>query len=336
VNRRREPPAETSRALPAMLPHLAPDLADRYPPRRKYLIGVSGGRDSVALLHALRTAGFRSLVVCHLNHGLRGRASGGDARFVRGLAEKWGFPCEIGRENVRALAKTGRLSLETAAREARHRFFAESARIHRCPRVFLAHHADDQVETVLHRICRGTGLAGLGGMTERSQRPPLEILRPLLDTWREDIDAYVAAHDLPWREDETNAETAHSTRNRWRHHLIPALTSALDRDPRAAVLRLSEIAQAEDEALDWWLDREWDTVAAPGEGGLRTATLLPWPVALQRRALVRWLKQENVPGLDFQIVEAVRLILPPDAPAAKTNLPGGRHARRRAGRVFLE
>ena len=102
------------------------------------------------------------------------------------------------------------------------------------------------------------------------------------------------------------------------------------------MLRLSEIAQAEDEALDWWLDREWDTVAAPGEGGLRTAALLAWPVALQRRALVRWLKQENVPGLDFQIVEAVRLILPPDAPAAKTNLPGGRHARRRAGRVFLE
>jgi tRNA(Ile)-lysidine synthase len=319
-----------------MLQPLTPSLTDRFSPRRRYLVGVSGGRDSVALLHALRTAGFRQLVVCHLNHGLRGRASGGDARFVRGLAEKWGFLCDIGREDVRALAKKESLSLETAAREARLRFFAEMARKHRCQRLFLAHHADDQVETVLHRLCRGTGLCGLGGMAERASLGSLELLRPLLGVWREEINAYVAAHDLPWREDETNAQTDGSTRNLWRHDLIPGLTAALGRDPRAAVHRLAEIARDEDAALKWWLDREWEAVTLPDGGGLRTATLLSWPVALQRRALARWLSKSGVGGIDFRLIEALRALASPNSETAKVTLPGGGHARRRAGRLFCE
>lgn len=332
--------------LAAMLPPqtpplLTPDLARRFPPRRKYLVGVSGGRDSVALLHALREAGFRSLVVCHLDHRLRGRASAGDARFVGRLAAGWGFACEAGRADVPALARDGRLSLETAAREARLRFFAEAARRHRCRRVFLAHHADDQVETVLHRLCRGTGLAGLGGMAEVSRQGPLELVRPLLGVWREEIDAYVAAHRLPWREDATNAETDRSVRNRWRHELIPALAAALGRDPRAAIHRLAALARDDDEALEAWLDREWPAaVAAEARAGapvaLRPAILLAWPVALQRRALRRWLDGSGVPGIDFQLVESLRALLPSSAPVAKLNLPGGRHVRRRGGRIFLE
>lgn len=322
-----------------MPPLLTPDLAGRFPLRRKYLVGVSGGRDSVALFHALREAGFRSLVVCHLDHRLRGRASTEDARFVEKLAAAGGCACEIGRVDVRGQARQGRQSLETAAREARYQFFAEMARKHRCQRLFLAHHADDQVETVLHRLCRGTGLGGLGGMLEISHRGKLALLRPLLAVWREEIDAYIAAHGLAWREDATNVTADHSMRNRWRHELIPSLREALGRDPRAAILRLADLARADDAALESWLEREWPA-ATGGETGaavaLRSAILLGWPVALQRRALHRWLSEAGVPGVDFQLVESLRAILPPTAVQARINLPGGRHVRRRAGRIFLE
>ena len=322
-------------------------LAARFSPGKKALVGVSGGRDSVVLLHALREAGFRRLVVCHLNHGLRGKASGEDAKFVRRLATRWGYEVEIAKSDVIKLARSSKRSLETAAREARHHFFAEQSRQHRCSRLFLAHHADDQVETVLHQLFRGSGIAGLGGMQRESQmwvnsgsRPPkkLEVMRPLLSVWREQIDAYLVDHGLAFREDESNADAGISTRNRWRHELIPTLTETLDRDPRPAVIRLAEIAREEDSALVFWLDQIWDSLIT-GERGerLRLVPLRKLPIAMQRRALKRWLETHRVPDIGFDLVERVRAILPTEgAVAAKVNLPGDRHARRRAGELFLE
>ncbi len=324
------------------------DLAHRFSPGRKALVGVSGGRDSVALWHALREAGFRRLVICHLDHGLRAAASDGDARFVRRLAIRWGHPCEVGKVDVARLARDNRWSIETAARNARHAFFAEQSRKHRCRRLFLAHHADDQVETVLHQFFRGSGLAGLGGMPtegrldlrEAPDRPPREmrVIRPLLGVWREEIDAYLGEHRLRYREDESNADRVHSTRNRWRHELIPLLGETLGRDPRPAVARLADIAREEDAALASWLEERWESLTTgPGGERLRLAPLRGLPVAMQRRALKRWLEERGVPGIGFELVERIRAILPAGAGhAAKVNLPGDRHARRRAGELFLE
>ena len=136
----------------------------------RYLIGVSGGRDSVALLHALVEAGFRRLIVCHLNHGLRGRSAAADARFVAALAAKLGLECVAEKVDVAQWADEHSLSLETAAREVRYDFFARVARRHRCRILFLAHHADDQAETLLFNLCRGAGRSGLGGMSRDGQR----------------------------------------------------------------------------------------------------------------------------------------------------------------------
>ena len=148
----------------------AEDLRQWMPPEKEYLVAVSGGRDSMALLHFLHESGFRQLVVCHVNHCLRGEASDGDEAFVREQTGRLGLPVESTRIDVQAVATENRLSLETAARNVRYEWFAEVAERRSCARIILAHHSDDQVETVLINLFRGTGSRGLSGMSKRSSR----------------------------------------------------------------------------------------------------------------------------------------------------------------------
>ena len=325
------PPAPAS-ALPRQL---ALALAD-FPPAARYLVGVSGGRDSVALLDGLLAAGFSRLVVCHLDHGLRGRASAADARFVARLAGARDLPLETGRADVRALAKAAGCSLETAARDARYRFFADAAGRRRCRTVLLAHHADDQVETFLFNLLRGAGPAGLAGMARdsgrRVGRRTLRIVRPLLGVWRAEIDAYLLERGLEWREDATNADPAHATRNALRHEALPLLARVLGRDVRRALWRTADILGAEEA----WLA---ETLAADGPPGaeLAVAAVAAQPLARQRRVLRAWLAARGIGGVGYEEVERVRALLDVAAGGpAKVNLPGGRHARRRGGKLFVE
>lgn len=301
-----------------------------FPPDARCLIGVSGGRDSVALLHLLRGAGFEKLIVCHLDHALRAE-SAEDARFVAQLAKRLGLKAVVARENVAARAKRKRQSLETAAREARYAFFARVARAEKCPRLFLAHHADDQVETLLFHLFRGSAAAGLAGMRALTERTiggvTLQIARPLLGTWREEIDAYIAGHQFAFREDASNNDPRH-TRNRLRHEIIPALEQAFGRDIRRAVWRAAEILRDEDDFL------ATQPALRDLPERLATAALLGLPVALQRRVIHAWLKARGVGGVGFGEVESVRGLLA--GSRAKVNLPGGYHARRRARQLFLE
>ena len=301
-----------------------------FPPDARCLLGVSGGRDSVALLHLLRDAGFEKLIVCHLDHGLRAE-SAEEARFVRALAKRLGLKAMVAREDVAARAKRARQSVETAARAARYEFFAGVAQKQKCPRLFLAHQADDQVETFLFNLFRGSAAAGLAAMRPLTTRTvggvTLEIARPLLGTWREEIDAYIAAHALAFCEDASNADLRH-TRNRLRHEIIPGIERAWGRDIRHAVWRAAEILRAEDDFLT--------SLPALRElpETLDASALRDQPVALQRRILYAWLKARGVSDVGFDEVEAVRSLL--TNRRAKVNLPGGWHARRRAKRIFLE
>jgi tRNA(Ile)-lysidine synthase len=296
----------------------------------RLLVAVSGGRDSSVLLHALSAAGFKKLVVCHLNHHLRGRASAADARFVRAQAEKLGLECEIGEADVNALAASEGRSIETAAREARYRFFASVAKARRCRTVVLAHHADDQVETFLFNLFRGSGRSGLGGMSPESTRTvagvALRLVRPMLGIWRKEIDQYAAEHKIRHREDASNQSLVY-TRNRVRHELLPKLEPIFGRDVRTALLRNAEIMRAEEE----WLAT---LVPEQKEETLSVPELISQPVALQRRRILAWLRSNGVPDVGFSGVETVRSLL--EGGRAKVNLPGNRHARRRAKRLFLE
>src|ERR1700704_2248412 len=187
-----------------------PKLLRDFPPTKRYLIGVSGGRDSIALLHLLFDLGYNKLVVCHLNHQLSGRESQRDARFCGKITRDLQLYCEIGSTDVGALAKQSKLSFETAARLARFAFFVEVARRRRCSRIFLAHHADDLVETALLNLFRGASPGGMAAMRKisihRIGKTKLTILRPLLGVWRSEINSYIEQQGWKFCEDRTNRE----------------------------------------------------------------------------------------------------------------------------------
>ena len=314
------------------------DTLRKFPRHRRYLIGVSGGRDSVALLHWLVDLGYRRLIVCHLNHQLRGRSSRADFRFVEKLVAKWNkkivghIDFEPGSADVLSLAKRNKSSIETAAREARYSFFARVAKRRRCHTIFLAHHADDLVETFLINLFRGAGATGLAAMREVSTRRiedvDLTIVRPLLSVWREEIDNYVRERRLKFREDVSNKNLA-PLRNRIRRRIIPYLEKTLGRSIRQNIWRTAVIAAEEEN----WIESQLPNADS---ADLSVRELRALPVALQRRAILKWLRAQNVSDIGFDVIERVRSLLDPGSRTAKTNLPQNRHVRRRAGKIFVE
>jgi tRNA(Ile)-lysidine synthase len=337
-----------------------PRLSRDFPREARYLIGVSGGRDSVVLLHWLVNLGYQKLILCHLNHQLRGRSSLADARFVQKLVERYNrefvghaprlpgsrtgqrsarptirrphLHFELDTVNIRAFATKKKMSIETAARDSRYSFFAKVAKRRCCHTIFLAHHADDLVETFLINLFRGAGSAGLAGMREVSTRciddVGLTIVRPLLDVWRKQIDNYVRKHQLAFREDASN-KNLNPFRNRIRHRVIPYLEKICGRNIRPAIWRAATIA-GEEEA---WIEKQLPDSA---DAQFSVGQLRALPVALQRRAILKWLRAQNVAEVGFDVIEKIRSVLEPAARAAKVNLAQDRHVRRRAGRIFIE
>lgn len=302
--------------------------------RRRWLAGVSGGADSVAMLHLLVEAGFRNIVVCHLNHGLRGRTAAEDAKFVARLADSLGLPCEMGRADVRARMATRGESLETAARHARHAFFAECAGKWKCRRLLLAHHADDQAETVLWNLLRGSH--GLKGMRQEQMLATevgvtLEIHRPLLEMRRAKLAEWLTEREFRWREDASNAEPI-AVRNRLRNEAFPLLDAISGRDAAASLARAAADAEDAEELGKWAVERA--DVLDP-HGRLHLPAMRELPVVVRRLVLREFLRSRGVMGIDRDLLDRGLALLDPDGPPA-VNLPGGGALRRRAGRLVLE
>lgn len=186
------------------------------------VVAVSGGADSVALLRALAACGFMPLSVAHVNHQLRGAESDADEAFVRELAAALGVPCRVKSVDVAALGG----NVESTARRVRYEFFAEVVAEAGATWVATGHTADDQAETVLHRLVRGTGIQGLRGIAAcgiaSGAKPQAAIIRPLLTVTRAEILVYLTELGQPFREDSSNADPRF-TRNRIRHELLPLL-----------------------------------------------------------------------------------------------------------------
>jgi tRNA(Ile)-lysidine synthase len=246
------------------------------------LVAVSGGVDSMVLLHALAELSTQhnwKLIVAHFNHQLRGRQADADEKFVGQAARKLGLPFVSDRGDVKDYAVAHKLSIEMAARKLRHEFLAQTAKKFHARHVFLAHHADDQVELFFLRLLRGAGSQGLGGMEWNAPSPArrgLRLLRPLLGETKASLEEYAREQGIACREDATN-RSSDILRNRVRRELLPLLrrdfAPALDR----AVLRSMELVRDDAEFVTFeaakWLRRK------------RRETFASLHVALQRRVI---------------------------------------------------
>lgn len=215
------------------------------------IIGVSGGLDSIALLHCL--AAFSKplrikIIVCHLNHQIRGESADLDAQFVEDLAKFYGLDFVLGLRNVPKFAEEHGLSVEDAARELRYAFLKQQA--HNCgaTKIVVAHNLNDQVETIIMRFLRGAAAKGLSGMSVVRHENGLDIIRPLLKVARKDIEIYAQQNNLKYREDETNQETIY-LRNKIRHELVPTLEK-YNSNLSESILRMAEIFRDEDSYME--------------------------------------------------------------------------------------
>jgi tRNA(Ile)-lysidine synthase len=266
------------------------------------LVAVSGGVDSMVLLfllHQLSAKYSWKLRVAHLNHGLRGRSSDADERLVVRAAKSLGLPVVTGRADIKQLALKKGISIEMAAREARHVFLARIAQKAKVKTIALAHHADDQVELFFLRVLRGSGGEGLSGMKWRGRSPAnprIQLIRPLLELTKADLAAFARAQKIPFREDGSN-QSGNILRNRIRHELLPLLKRSYQPAIGRTILRLMEIAGADAEAVGE-IARDW----------LKGKSRTPFgelPTAIQRRCIWDQLLAEQMEP-DFALVERLR------------------------------
>lgn len=252
-------------------------------------VGVSGGADSVALLRflaALRPQFGWDLVACHIHHGLRGAEADRDECFVRALAEQLGLPCAVSRIDAAALALRDHISVEEAGRMARYAFFAQTAG--EGGRIATAHTLDDSIETVLMNLVRGTGLRGLCGIP----RIRGNIVRPLLDCTRAEVEDYLGALGQPYCTDSTNL-TDDYTRNRIRHDILPRLCALNPNFPGAMARMLPRLAAQQ--ALTDCLAAQSAQQLQAACGGLSRQGLSALPEPVCDRLLLRLLEKNRLP-----------------------------------------
>ena len=334
-------------AAPDPLELAVADLIDRHRllvPRASILVAVSGGPDSVALLGVLAGLAARAdrryrLVVAHLDHMIRAE-SRQDAEFVAQLAEFLRLECVVQRMDVRAHAKRLHRGLEFTGRLLRYRFLAQQAQRLGCRYVATGHHADDNVETILYRIVRGTHLRGLEGIALSRPLGPGQALlvRPLLQASRREIIEYCRRVGLNWRQDVTNTDTRYR-RNFIRHELLPLLRDQLNPRVDEALLRLAGTAQRSETyiaAHAGQLLEEARVQIAPQQ------VVLDWSVLASAHPLVRShairaaMEEADLPMVDFTGEHMAQLNAMAASPAeTSTNLPGGFVARCKDGQIVI-
>ena len=292
-----------------------------FPGSGNIIVAVSGGIDSMALLHLLATPGLGlrdRLVVAHFNHQLRGADSDADAACVGEAAGQLGLPFESDSGDTQQLAAETGEGIEAAARQLRHRFFARLA--NRLGAVVaLAHHADDQIETFFLRLLRGAGNRGLAGMQPIASSPTdsgVTLVRPLLGIRRDEIIEYVTQKGIGFREDATNTDTRF-LRNRIRHELLPQLAGQFGASVSRQVLKAMQLCGDDTDCIDD-LAAEW-----PGEPPFDQLS-----IAVQRQVVQRQLFALGVES-SFDLVEALRL----EAGRVIEVAPGRRLQRNAGGQV---
>jgi tRNA(Ile)-lysidine synthase len=302
------------------------------------LAGFSGGADSLAMTAALHETGLYRLAAVHVHHGIRGADADADEAFADGQAAAWGIPLLAERIDVPSLARRWGVGVEEAARRGRYEVFVAAAGSVGASAVALAHHADDQAETILHRIVRGTHLRGLAGMP--AQRPlslGVRIVRPLLWARRAEVEDYCRRRGLPWRTDHTNAQTDY-TRNFIRNELLPLLRDRINPRADEALLRLSSAARDAEEVLDELAAALFDRACRKRtdiEATLRIAPLRKAPPALAAFVLRKAMEAIGAPQQELSQERFGDLLSLLAGEASAVDLPGDVRAARRGQLILL-
>ena len=305
-------------------------------PGETVIAALSGGADSCALLDLLATLPDfpLRLIAAHLNHGLRGAESDADEDFCRNMAERYGIRFESRQVNVAERADRQGLNLEEAGRQARIDFFREIRVTFGARCVALGHHADDQAETVLMRLLRGSGMTGLAGMHYAND---FDHIRPLLAITRAEIEHHLTARNLPWREDASNRDTTF-LRNRIRHELLPLLeqyNSAI-RDRLAAT---AAIIDQDNNLLASLTKAEYDAQVFHENGAVafNAAALTHLHPALLNRVIRHAVSEVsgNLRNLSHRHITDIRALLADGLPNRFITLPGALRARREYERILL-
>jgi tRNA(Ile)-lysidine synthase len=293
-----------------------------FKPGDTLIVGLSGGADSTALLDLLANLPGMPLhlIAAHLNHCLRGAESDSDEIFCRQLSEKYRIPFESRRVDVKTLADKNSLNLEDAGRLTRIAFFDELLNARKAQAVVLAHHADDQAETVLMRLLRGSGMTGLAGISYRNDRG---YVRPLLGITRSEIETYLIERNLVWREDSSNRDITF-LRNRIRHELLPLLEQ-YNPSVRKQLATTATILSAENDLLDKLARQAASEICKTSQYGITCCikSLKSQSPALQRRLIRLTLSRlcGNLEQFSHHHIEAISRMIVSTRSNSTINLP---------------
>lgn len=299
------------------------------------LVGFSGGPDSLMLIHAMHMLGY-PLIAAHLDHGLR-PTSAGESVLVQQVLADWHIPFIVTRRDVKAFAAERGLSIEEAARVVRYEFLFDLAKVHQTQAVVVGHQADDQVETVLMHMLRGSGLAGLCGMSFYTLPNPwsdaIPLVRPLLGVWRKDILAYCHENDLHPLEDPSNRDPLFF-RNRLRNELIPFLEANYNPSLRKLVQHMADNLSQDYGMITSLVDQAWQACLTDRGCGYLTFSSEKWIgqcAAIQRHLLRRaaYTLLPTLRDIDYETILRVLTFIdehdnhPSKKPASQIELPGG-------------
>lgn len=265
----------------------------------RLIVGVSGGIDSMVLLYILNTLRQKynlSIIVAHLNHGLRPEEAYQEASLVRKETEKFGFPFEYDEADVKGFQKSKGLSIQDAARRIRFQFFERLLVKYNANRIVLGHNADDQVETIILRILRGAGLKGLRGMLPIRDG---KIIRPLIEVWRKDIETFAKENNIPFLLDSSNLKRDY-LRNRIRLDLIPLIENEYQPKFKEILLKTAEILRQESEYIDGEAEKIYKDIVKKENNciSFRISDYQPLNITIKWRLLQKILK-EILPEGDF-------------------------------------
>ena len=306
------------------------------------VIAISGGSDSIALMHAtweLWQEKADRVVVAHVNHGLRGHESELDSRFVLSECREKGIPAVVRSVDVQRATQGGSESLEEAARRFRYEVLGKIAEEHNFGFVATAHHQLDQAETILHHTLRGTGVRGLQGMApSRPLTPSTQLIRPMLRVEKQEVDQFLRERDLPFRSDSSNRDSAF-TRNRIRNELLPLLTENFNSQAVSHLAQLGEHASEAIDILDHYADELLNASLLdrqPDSCRLDTSKLHGTADAMIRHAMILLWTQQDWPRqkMTFAHWSDVANSILEGGPVAK-DLPHGMRFERKANMLHI-